>query len=45
MELNCEALEMQKWNIPTERVQGIYEKNGVICPFTMFTPRVMVIKI
>ena len=32
-------------NIPTEIVQRIYDKNGVICQSIMFTPRVMVVKI
>ena len=44
MELNFEALEVQKWNIPTDRAQKIEEKNGFICLFIMFTPRVAVIK-
>ena len=44
MELNFEGLEMQKWNIPTDRTQKADEKNGVICLVIMFTPRVMVIK-
>ena len=34
---------MQKWNISTDRPQGVDEKNGVI-RLVMFTPRVMVIK-
>ena len=49
MELNFEVLEMQKWNIPTHRVdeknaQRINEKNGIICLVVMLTPRVKVIK-
>ena len=32
-ELNFEGLEMQKWNIPTDRAQRVDEKNGVICYF------------
>ena len=35
---------MQKWNILTDRAQWVDEKNGVICPVIMFTPRVMIIK-
>ena len=37
MELNFEGLEMQKWNIPTDRVQREDEKNGVIFLVIMFT--------
>ena len=44
MELNFEGLEMQKWNIPTDRAQRVDGKNGVICLVIMFTPQVMVIK-
>ena len=44
MELNFEGLEMQKWNIPTDRAQRVDEKNGVICLVIMYTPDVMVIK-
>ena len=29
--LNLEGLEMQKWNIPTDRARRADEKNGVIC--------------
>ena len=43
MELNFEGLEMQKWNIPTDRAERWDGKNGVIC-LVMFTPKVMVIK-
>ena len=39
-----EGLEMQKWNISTDRAQRADEKNGVICLVIMFTPGVMVIK-
>ena len=28
MELNFESLEMQKWNVPTDRVQTVDEKMG-----------------
>ena len=45
MEWNFEVCEMRKWNIQRDRVKRINEKNGVICLFIMFTPRVMVIKI
>ena len=44
MELNFEGLEMQDWNIPTDRAQRLAEKNGVICLVIMFTSRVLVIK-
>ena len=44
MELNFEGLEMQKWNISTDKAQRVDEKNGVICLVIMFTPGVMVIK-
>ena len=27
--LNFEGLKMQKWNVPTDRVQIVDEKNGV----------------
>ena len=30
MELNFEGLQMQKWNILTDRAQRLDEKNGVI---------------
>ena len=43
MKLNCESLEMQKWNIPIDGTQKVNEKNKVIC-LVMFTSRVMVIK-
>ena len=45
MKLNFEDLEMQKWNMPTNRAQKLHGKNGVICLVIMFTPRVMVIKV
>ena len=45
MELNFEHLEIQKRNIPTDRAQRIYEKNGVICLVIICTPGVIVIKI
>ena len=35
-ELNFEGLEMQKWNIPTDRTQRKDEKIGVICLVIMF---------
>ena len=44
MELNFEDLEMQKWNLPTDRAQIVDGKNGVICLAIMFTPQVMVFK-
>ena len=45
IKLNFEDLEMQKQNIPPDRVQRVDEKNGVICLVIMFTPvRVMVSK-
>ena len=44
MELNFEGLEMQKWNIPTDRAQKVDKENGVICLVTRFTPGVVVIK-
>ena len=43
MKLNCESLEIQKWNIPTDRTQKVNEKNKIIC-LVIFTSRVMVIK-
>ena len=43
MELNFEGLEMQKWNIPTDIIQRVDEKDGVICLVIIFTPRVIVI--
>ena len=44
MELNFEGLEMQKWNVLTDRAQRVDEKDGVLCLDVMFTPRVMVAK-
>ena len=44
MEVNFEDLDMQKWNIPTDRAQKVDDKNGVICLLIMFTSRVTVIK-
>ena len=44
MELNFKGLEIQKWNIPTERAQRLDEKNVALCLVVMFTPRVMVVK-
>ena len=44
MELNFESIEMQNWNIPTEKAHRVDEKNGIICLVIMFNPRVMVIK-
>ena len=41
MELNFEALETQKWNIPTDRVD---KKIGVICLAIMVTPGNIAIK-
>ena len=37
MELKFEGIEMQKWNIPTDRAQRVDEKYGVICLIIMFT--------
>ena len=37
IELNFEGLEIQKWNIPTDRTQRVDEKNGVICLIIMLT--------
>ena len=44
MEMNFVGFEMQKWNIPRDRARRVYDKNGVICLVTMFTPRVMIRK-
>ena len=44
MELNFKGLEIEKWNIPTDRAQRVDGKNGVICLVIMFTPWDMVIK-
>ena len=44
-ESNIEALKMQRINLPTDRAQGVDEKNGAIClVIIMFTSRVTVIK-
>ena len=45
MELNFEVLEVQKCYIPTDRAQKVCAKNGFICLFIIYTPRVMVMKI
>ena len=45
MELNVEDLEMQKWNIPTDRAQRVDEKKKVICLVIMFTPGYIISKI
>ena len=39
MKLNLEVLEIQKWNIPTNRTQRVDKKNEVICLLIMFIPR------
>ena len=44
MELNFEGLEIQKWNLPTDRAQIVNKKNGIIYLVIMLTPQVMVIK-
>ena len=45
MKMNFEGFKMQKkWNISTDRVHSIDEKNGVFCLVIMITFRVMVIK-
>ena len=44
MELNFEGLEIQKWNIPTNRTRRVDEKNGVIFLVITFTSGVMAIK-
>ena len=38
MELNFEGLQMQKWNILSDRAQRVHDKNRVICLVLMFTP-------
>ena len=45
MELNCEGLEMGKWNIPTNRARRVDEENRAIFLVIMFTLGVMVIKL
>ena len=42
--MNFDGLEMQKWNIQTDRAQRVNDKNGVICLVIMFAPGVMVVK-
>ena len=42
--INFEDLEMQKWNIPTVRVQRVNERNVANGLAVMFTSGVMVIK-
>ena len=44
MEPNFEGLEIQKWNIPTDRAHRFDEKNWVVCLVIMLTPRFIVIK-
>ena len=39
------GFDMQKWNIPTDRVQRADKKNGVICLVIMFTPGTGIIKV
>ena len=43
-ELNYEGLEMQKWNISTDRVRRVDDKNWFISLVFMLIPIVMVIK-
>ena len=43
MELNFEVLEMQKWNIPTDRAKRADEENRVVCLVIMFIPGVTII--
>ena len=45
MGLNFEVLQIQKWNIPTDRAEIVDEKNGVIYLFIMLSHKFMVIKI
>ena len=42
MELNFEGLEMQKWNILSDRAEKLDEKNEVFCLVIMSTLGVMV---
>ena len=42
-ELSFEGLEMQRWNVPTDRNQQANTKSGVICLVIMFNPEAMVI--
>ena len=45
LKFNFEDLGMQRWNKPTDRAQRVDEKRNVfICLVTMFTSRVMFIK-
>ena len=44
MELNFEGLEMQKWNIPTDRAQRADGKNGVICLVSCLLPKLWSLK-
>ena len=44
MELNFESLEIQKWNIPTDKAQRANKKIRVICLFIVFTSGIIVIK-
>ena len=39
IDLNFELLEMQKWNISTDKAQRADEKNGIISLVIVFTPR------
>ena len=42
MGLNFDRLEMQKRNIPIDRAQTVYEKNGAICLVIIFSPGVKI---
>ena len=44
IKLNFEGLERQRCYIPMDTAQRVDNKNGIICLFIIFTPRVMVIK-
>ena len=44
MQLNFEGIEMHQWNNPMNRAQKIDLKNMVIGLVTMFTTRVMAIR-
>ena len=44
MGLSFEGIEIQKWDITTDKAQRIDEKNGVICLVFMFTLGVVAIK-
>ena len=39
MKVNFKALEMQEWNITTDRAERVDEKNGVISLVIMFASR------